>query len=140
MTLHEIVNQILEIAQQQPNINYVGEGDIYELNKLPNINYGVFFVTQTNHTVNEDTIEYNLTLFYIDRLLPDGSNTLQIQSQSMLVLNNIINIFNQLNPDVSIEGTINFTTFTHRFADNCGGSFCNVTITTDNQIGICAYE
>lgn len=140
MTLYEIVNEFLDIARKQPNIGYVNCGDIYSINSIPNLDYSVFFVTQTNHTVNEDTIEYNLTLFYVDRLLPDGSNTLQIQSQSMLVLNNIINIFNQLNPDVSIEGGINFTTFTHRFTDDCGGSFCNVTITTDNEIGTCGYE
>ena len=93
MTLYEIVNEFLNIAKQQPNINYTGEGDIYQLNSLPNIDYSVFYVTQTNHSQNENTVSYTLTLYYIDRLLQDASNRLQIQSQGILVLNNIINIF-----------------------------------------------
>lgn len=140
MTLYEVITDILNIAKQQPNINHTGEGDIYSLNSLPNIDYNVFWVTQTNHTQGENTVTYNLVLYYIDRLLPDASNRLQIQSQGMLALNNIINIYNQMNPDIQIEYDINYTTFTHRFTDDCAGVFANVTITTDNEIGTCGYE
>ena len=139
MTLYEVITDILNIAKQQPNINHTGEGDIYSLNSLPNIDYSVFWVTQTNHTQGENTVTYNLVLYYIDRLLPDASNRLQIQSQGMLVLNNIINIYNQMNPDIQIEYDINYTTFTHRFTDDCAGVFANVTIISDNEIGICGY-
>ena len=139
MTLYEVITDILNIAKQQPNINHTGEGDIYSLNSLPNIDYSVFWVTQTNHTQGENTVTYNLVLYYIDRLLPDASNRLQIQSQGMLALNNIINIYNQMNPDIQIEYDINYTTFTHRFTDDCAGVFANVTIISDNEIGICGY-
>lgn len=140
MTLYEIVNEFLDIARKQPNIGYVNCGDIYSINSIPNLDYGVFFVTQTNHSQDENTVSYSLTLYYIDRLLPDESNRLQIQSQGILVLNNIINIFNNLNDEAQIEYDINYTTFTHRFTDNCAGVFANVTITTDNVIGTCGYE
>lgn len=140
MTLIEVITDILNIAKQQPNINHTGTGDIYSISSIPNLDYSVFFVTQQNHSVNEDTVTYNLVLYYIDRQMNDGSNVLQIQSQGMLVLNNIVNIFNQMNPDITIDGDISFTTFTHRFTDNCAGVFANVTITTDNEIGLCGYE
>lgn len=140
MTLHEIVNQILEIAQQQPNINYVGEGDIYELNKLPNINYSVFYMTQGAHQVYENTLQYTFNLFYIDRLMADNSNRLQIQSQGMLVINNIINLFNQLDIDIDIVYPVTFTSFNQRFADECSGVFAEITINVDNNLGICGYE
>lgn len=139
MTLYEVITDILNIAKQQPNINHTGEGDIYSLNSLPNIDYSVFWVTQTNHTQGENTVSFNLILYYIDRLLPDASNRLQIQSQGMLALNNIINIYNQMNTDIQIEYDINYTTFTHRFTDNCAGVFANVTITADAELGICGY-
>lgn len=139
MTLYEVITDILNIAKQQPNINHTGEGDIYSLNSLPNIDYSVFWVTQTNHTQGENTVSFNLILYYIDRLLPDDSNRLQIQSQGMLALNNIINIYNQMNTDIQIEYDINYTTFTHRFTDNCAGVFANVTITADAELGICGY-
>ena len=139
MTLYEIVDNLLSIAKKQPNINYVGEGDIYSLNSLPSIDYSVFFITQTNHQQGENTVTYNLTLYYIDRLLNDGSNKLQIQSQGMMVLNNIINILNNMNSDIEIEYNIDYTTFVHKFQDNCSGVFANVSITADAELGICGY-
>lgn len=138
MTLYDIVTGFKNIAKKQPNINYVNDGDIYSLNSLPNIDYGVFFVTQSNHTQNEDTVSYTLTLYYIDRLNSDGSNTLQIQSNAMMALNNIINVFNA-QYDVEIEYNIQYTTFVHRFQDDCAGVFANVTIITGNELGVCGY-
>lgn len=140
MTLYEIVNSILDIAKKQPNINHTGEGDIYSLNSLPNIDYGVFYITQTNHTQSENVVTYKLVLYYIDRLLQDGSNRLQVQSQGILALNNIINIFNQITPEVEVDYEVDYTTFTHRFNDDCAGVFASVTITADNDLGVCGYE
>ena len=140
MTLLDIVKELENIAKKQPNINYVGNGDIYALSTLPNVNYGVFYVTQSNHTQNENTINYTLTLFYVDRLMNDNSNRLQIQSNGITTLTNIINIFSMKNDDVEIQYNIPYTTFIQRFADDCSGVYCNVTITADNNIGICGYE
>lgn len=140
MTLIDIVNEFLDIAKKQPNINYVGEGDIYDLNKLPNIDYGVFYITQTNHTQSEQMINYNLTLFYVDRIVKDGSNKLAIQSNGIITIGNIINLFSLKNPDVEIDYDIEYTTFLHRFSDECSGVFATVRIITDNNVGICGYE
>lgn len=137
MTLYDIVTTLINIAKKQPNINYTGEGDIYILNSLPNIDYSVFYITQNNHTQREDTVNYNLTLFYIDRVNSNGNNVLQIQSTGMLALNNIINNFNNLY-DVEV-GDIDYTTFVHRFQDDCAGVYANVTITADAELGVCGY-
>lgn len=137
MTLQRIINEILGIAKKQPNINHVGCGDIYSLNTLPNIDYSVFYITQTNHTQNQNTVTYNLVLYYVDRLV--NNNTLQVQSQGMLVLNNIINILNNSLDEVEVDYNINYTTFTHRFADDCAGVFANLKITADAELGICGY-
>lgn len=137
MTLLEICDALKNIAITQPNINYTGSGDIYSLNSLPNINYGVFFITQSNHTVSEDTTNYNLTLYFIDRLFQDDSNTVAIQSTGIQVLTNIINKFNYSYSDIDIEYDLNMTTFLHKFSDKCAGVFCNVSIKSDNNIGIC---
>lgn len=139
MTLYDIISKFLNIAKKQPNINYVGEGDIYQLNSLPGIDYGVFWITQTDHNQDEDTITYNLTLYYVDRLLNDGSNRLQVQSTGIVMLGNIINNFNEQNTDVEIMYDISYSTFTHRFTDDCAGVFAQVSIKVDNNIGLCNY-
>lgn len=139
MTLKELINTIIKVAKKQPNIGYVAEGDIFELNALPNIDYSVIYITQTNHSVNADTIEYNINLFYVDRLFNDKSNRLEIQSHGINVLTNLINVLTNYY-DVDVELPLSFTTFTQRFVDECAGVFCNIKITTESEMGICGYE
>lgn len=136
MTLIEIVKAFEKIAKKIPNINYIGEGDIFSLNSLPNIDYSVFFITQYEHQQMENTMVYNLVLYYIDRV---DDNTLAVQSNGILTLNNIINHFEQEYSDIEVDYDINYTTFTHKFTDDCAGVYCNVKITADADLGICGY-
>lgn len=139
MTLFEIINKLKDIAISKPNINYVGDGDVYTLNSLPNIDYSVFFITQNDHSIYQDTITYNLNLFYIDRISDSEDNVLNIQSDGMLQLTNIINtlVFSE---DVDVDGDITFVPFIQRFADNCAGVYCTVRFVVDNNLGTCNYE
>lgn len=139
MTLLEIVTELEQIAKRMPNINYVGNGDIYSLSTSPNIEYGVFFITQTNHSQNENTTKFNLTLYYVDRLAADASNKLAIQSNGIGIITNILNVFAMKN-DVEINYDVQYTTFLQKFADECSGVFCNVTIVADNDLGVCGFE
>ena len=139
MTLYEIINKLKDIAISKPNINYAGDGDVYTLNSLPDINYSVFFITQNDHSIYQDTITYSLNLFYIDRISDSEDNTLNIQSDGMLQLTNIINtlVFSE---DVDVDGDINFVPFIQRFADQCAGVYCNVRFVVDNNLGTCSYD
>ena len=139
MTLFEIINKLKDIAISKPNINYVGDGDVYTLNSLPNIDYSVFFITQNDHSIYQDTITYNLNLFYIDRISDSEDNVLNIQSDGMLQLTNIINalVFTE---DVDVEGDITFVPFIQRFADQCAGVYCTVRFVVDNNLGTCNYD
>ena len=139
MTLFEIINKLKNIAISKPNINFVGDGDVYTLNSLPNIDYSVFFITQNDHSIDSDTITYSLNLFYIDRISDSEDNVLNIQSDGMLQLTNIINtlVFSE---DVDVEGEITFTPFIQRFADQCAGVYCTVRFIVDNNLGTCNYD
>lgn len=139
MTLFELINKLKDIAISKPNINYAGDGDVYTLNSLPNIDYSVFFITQNEHSIYQDTITYNLNLFYIDRISDSEDNVLNIQSDGMLQLTNVINtlVFSE---DVDVDGDINFVPFIQRFADQCAGVYCTVRFIVDNNLGTCSYE
>lgn len=140
MTLKEIITKIKKVAKKQRNIGYVGEGDIYTLNSLPNIDYSVIFITQSNHSITTDLCEYNINLFYVDRLFEDDSNRLEVQSHGITIINNIINELSSTDIDIDVDYPISFTTFTQRFTDDCAGVFATVKITTDNELGMCHYE
>ena len=139
MTLYELVNKLKDIAREKPNINFVGEGDVYELNHLPNIDYSVFYITQDTHQVSENTAQYTLNLFYIDRLTDTENNRLIVQSNGIDAITNIVNelVFTE---DVDIEYPLSFTPFYQRFADDCTGVFCTITFNTNNNLGVCSYE
>ena len=138
MTLKETINKFLKIAKKQPNINFASEGDIYTLNTMKNLEYSVFFVTQLQHQQSEDTITYNLILYYIDRLVEDDANMLDIQSNGIIMLGNIINTFINEN-DADINYDITYQPFTHKFADKCAGVYANVKIEVGNNIGVCNF-
>lgn len=139
MTLFEIINKLKDIAISKQNINFVGDGDVYTLNSLPNIDYSVFFITQNDHSIYQDTITYSLNLFYIDRISDSEDNVLNIQSDGMLQLTNIINtlVFSE---DVDVDGDITFVPFIQRFADQCAGVYCTVRFICDNNLGSCSYD
>ena len=139
MTLFELINKLKNIAISKPNVNYAGDGDVYVLNSLPDINYSVFFITQNDHSIYQDTLTYSLNLFYIDRISDSEDNVLNIQSDGMLQLTNIINtlVFTE---DVDVDGEISFTPFIQRFADKCAGVYCTVRFIVENNLGSCNYD
>lgn len=67
MTYFELITALKECALAEPNINFAGSKDIYELNALPDIDYDVFYITPNQHTLTENTIIYSLNLYYISR-------------------------------------------------------------------------
>lgn len=139
MTLRYTIQSLLECAREEDNVNFVGTGDIYTLNNLPDIDYGVFYITQNNTLQYENYTVFSFTLFYVDRLINenDDLNRLKIQSDGIQHLTNILNRFNYTE-DIALSYPLQFTSFAQRFADDCAGVFCSVQITADN-LGICEY-
>ena len=103
MTYFELINNLKACALEEPNINFVGSKDIYELNSIPAIEYSVFYITPNTFNVDEDTITYSLNLYYIDRWDETDNNQLEIQSSGILALQNIINRFNTDYANVEID-------------------------------------
>lgn len=138
MTLKGIVELLIDVAKNQPNIRYVGEGNIYDLNNKPDIEYGVFYITKQGVDVYENQIAFKLALFYVDRITDKWDNQLQVQSDGIRIIKNILNTVEDIE-DVEINLPISFTTFNERFCDETAGVFTTVTITADNEMGYC-YE
>lgn len=126
MTLYEIIDTLKKIALTQPNIRTAMDGDVFDaMNANPSVKYGVFHVTQTTHTEDDQFDNYGLNLFVMDRLEDDDANRLQIQSTAKQQLSNIINTFCETF-DAEHE-TINYQMFTQRFKDLTAGAWATVT-------------
>lgn len=129
MTLYSIIEQLKSVAMQQPTINMIVENDIYKLNGIPDAQYGVFAFTQDTHSVGEGNnfITYNFTLFYVDRLLADKSNQIEIQSVGIQTLSNILRV---IDDNGMMVGAKTFQPFLQKFTDECAGVFVKTSITT----------
>lgn len=127
MTLREVIRAIEAVAIAQPGVGMVVRNNIFRLNACPDARYAVFGWTQGQHSGSaaNDLMSWRFTFFYIDRLIENGRNELEVQSTGIEVLRNVLR---QL-ADMGITAdSWTFDTFNQRFADECAGVFCGVTL------------
>lgn len=137
MTLLQLISTIEEVALSQPPINGLVRNNVYDMNNLPNLKYGVFAWTQGQHTGRVLGMNsYQFTLFYVDRLKEDKSNNVEIHSVGCETLGNILRRLEEL--DIEVQD-YTLTTFNQRFLDECAGVFCNVTLNVLPS-GICSEK
>ena len=140
MTYYEIISNLKACALEEPNINFVGSKDIYELNSLPTIEYNVFYITPNTFSVDEDTITYSLNLYFVSRWDETDNNQLEEQSAGMLALQNIINRFNNLYPEVEIAYPLIYTPFYQKFKDITCVVFVRADFKVDNILCTCTDD
>lgn len=129
MNLFATIDNIKDIGLSQPNVRTAVEGDIYSvMNTTKELKYGVFVITQGQHRSDDSFNYFSFNFFYVDRLVDDlESNRLQIQSIGIQQLDNIIKTFSD-EYDVELNADITYNTFTQKFADECAGVYCNLTL------------
>lgn len=128
MTLIQVIRAFERIALNQPSIKMVVENDIFRLNACSDARYGVFGWTQQQHVtgIDSDTIDFNFTFYYVDRLTNDKRNQIEVQSVGIQTLDNILREMDA--HGMYVNSTYTMQTFNQRFLDECAGVFCNVTI------------
>ena len=126
MTLAQLIRLFEGIAKEQPSINMIVQNDVFRINSAPSLKYGVFAWTQGQHSGNINGMQtYSFSLFYVDRLLEDLSNQIEIQSVGCETLGNILRALDEYDVEV---GNYTMQTFNQRFTDECAGVFCNVSL------------
>lgn len=124
-------------AMKQPSINMVVKSDIFRLNTYADAKYGAFAWVQGQHsaTADNNTISYQFTLYYVDRLKADKSNQTEVQSVGIDTLDNIIKNLDEKGLWVN---SYTFQPFNQKFMDECAGVFARVTFNAPS--GACAED
>lgn len=143
MTLKNLTENICELAKSEKLINFAMAGtSIYQLNPKTIENYPVLFVAPTgDHLVRDNTTTYVISLTYLDRLLEDDINSIDIYSSSIEELKNLIRKIETIEGVVKVEEDYTITNWadTESFNDRLCGSFCTISIVTVNTF-ICPVD
>ena len=142
MTLFELCRELGEMAKAQELVNYSAAGSsLGEINPLNLDWYPLFFIIPSGtHTVRDDTTRYDLTLYYIDRLLEDNSNTIDIFSSAIENLKNILIGARSIPGVVDVEDTYTIRNFMpEKLNDRVAGAYAQVRITVENET-VCFVE
>lgn len=131
MTLLETTRLIENISRQYPNVNSIVEsGDIFDLNNEEyEQEYAAVCVTQQPHILDEQFITYSFIIYYVDRLVLDKSNKIEIQSQACQFFHNLVASLKDKYEGIDFEwGEV--VTFIQRFTAECAGAYMRMNVIT----------
>ena len=133
MTLYKLVQDVCNLGKVQPNISFVSQGDIYQLNHNQDIDYPAFIVTQGTHTGSDyDEEQFTLTLFAVDRLVSDKSNEIDVQSWANDVLMDVTRKIEEFYIG-TVQPGFKIQTFTEKFDSLCAGAYATIAVTIENN-------
>lgn len=143
MTLKQLLKEIGELAINQKCCNYSAAGtSLSEINPIQVDYYPVLFTSPTgNHRVKENTTEYEITLYWMERLLEDSSNDIDIFSTAIEQLKNIIIGIRSINGVVGVDFNYNIRNFadTEKMNDRVAGAYATIEIEAINET-LCFVE
>lgn len=90
MTLNQIVKEITKLGNDHEQINFVYFGDVWERLSNGEVSYPAMFFTLTGATVQAKEINYNFSLYFMDRMLMEETNETEVLSDMTLVGQDII--------------------------------------------------
>lgn len=136
MTLELLIHTLCELGIKENLVNWTSAGpSVYALNPEDIKQYPLFFLSPTEKiNVKKNTTEYGLTIYYIDRLLEDNSNEIQIYSLAADSISNFIRQIREL--EFVVEATdpsITLFTQSEKMQDRVAGGYTTVTITVLNN-------
>lgn len=137
MTLKILLKEIGEMGKAQKLINFSAAGtSLDQINGMEVKWYPLLFSSPTGtHTVAENTTTFEITLYYIDRLLTDYSNDIDIFSSAIENLKNLINGIKTIPGvlDVVDNYTIRNFASTEKMNDSLAGAYAQVRIMVAND-------
>ena len=137
MNLYTILNTIESIANKHKLVEQYKAGDVYRImNNATNTYPSVVLTADSLQTNSQDYSTLTGYVFFIDRLTDTEDNKLEIQTNSVNVINDIFNKLSEIN-GIYVTMPLNFTFFTEKFADLTCGAYANFSIQFVNNENCC---
>lgn len=137
MNLYTILNTIESIANKHKLVEQYKAGDVYRImNNATNTYPSVVLTADSLQTNSQDYSTLTGYIFFIDRLTDTEDNKIEIQTNSVNVINDIFNKLSEIN-GIYVTMPLQFTFFTEKFADLTCGAYANFSIQFVNNENCC---
>jgi hypothetical protein len=139
--LYRIIKEIKDVLLEEPFVNTVTEGDIFEvdLNKQTMFPLSHIIINQATHQGN--VLSFNITVLLMDIInQKDDSNKVDIWNTQLLLATRVLNRLNRA--DIASEfweltGQPTYEPFTERFENDLAGWAVTFDVLVRNDITIC---
>jgi hypothetical protein len=139
--LYRIIKEIKDVLLEEPFVNTVTEGDIFEidLNKQTMFPLSHIIINQATHQGN--VLSFNITVLLMDVInQKDDSNKVDIWNTQLLLATRVLNRLNRA--DIAdgfweLTGQPTYEPFTERFENDLAGWAVTFDVLVRNDITIC---
>jgi len=90
MTLNQIVKQITSIGDNHEQIKFVYFGDVWERLSNGEVTYPAMFFTLVDAQILAKQIQYNFSIYAMDRMLMEETNETEVLSDMTLIGQDIV--------------------------------------------------
>lgn len=139
MTYNEIIKDFKYIADNHKQIKRFGNGMIEDINTfttqaefLP-----VLWIVPQSVTLGTNAMVYTIRVLVFDMVESDDTNTDEVLSDTLSVLNDVVQLFKNNFDDYSVINEPQAIPFNQRFVDYCSGWYADVNIETNIMNSLC---
>ena len=154
---YNVLDYFKTIMNNHPSIQYVSQGDVFEIDnrEFPAYPVGNIIITDTAFT--DSTTNYTCQLIIADKVKDKNNessgsyneqtipyygtdDTVDIHANTLAILNDLLSYTQYVLTNFDIDGTINCTAFKERFDNGLAGWTANFTLTTHNPRPRCLFD
>jgi hypothetical protein len=138
-TYNQIVELLIHFAKNQPQIHsHKYYGSVDQINSEEIKHYPHIAVLPNKVQIEDVQTQLTFDVLYLDLLKADGSNVLDVQSDSVTILKQLRTYVDELTEfEFTVDSVSEIVPFSERFPDFCAGSGLRIVITTDMEQSRC---
>lgn len=137
MNITQLLNKIKDIAEGLQTTNSSFIGDVSDIWNTAEVEYASFVVSVTSVQRENNVRNYNLILYYGDRLLQNKSNIIAVWDDAVNTIQSVLNKLSEYDVEY---GDYTVELFEQKFNDVLAGGYAVVDVITEDDLGECEME
>jgi hypothetical protein len=129
MTLNQIVKEIKIIGINHEQIDYVYFGDVWERLSNGEVVYPALFLTLNSAAFLEKQIQYNFSIYLMDRMLSEETNETDVLSDMTLIGEDVMAQLRNQTQQWLVSNNATITYYTESDPDYLAGIKIDITLT-----------